>query len=291
LPPPDLVFPPKAEGHFYRGQNRMLIHRVSLADAYAAGHVLYGNRGEPLSYEEFCADAGNRMQLPGSYQLIHESGGTAVIDLVAMLTAQKRGATEGAFVFVDTDTDFQKAMNLLRTLLRGRTPGPVGIGFDVAATTGETSNPSSVTVTEQRGVERVQRLVVLWKEKKPQIVRERLKAIITAVRETTLQSPRRLCIDASNERLFAEETRDELSNYLPVELVISGSTVDPSPAGYREKINYKTWLGDMYCAAVNDGRYAMPSAEYLKTGPSAGGEGLGPVCVRSATGWEAWGHV
>src|SRR5205085_3044281 len=115
------------------------------ADAYAAGNVLYGNKGEPLSYDDFCADPGNRMQLPGSYQLIHESGGTAVIDLVAMLTAQKRGGGEGAFVFVDTDTDFQKALQLLRAFLRGHSPGAVGIGFDVAATTGETSNPSSVT--------------------------------------------------------------------------------------------------------------------------------------------------
>jgi hypothetical protein len=221
LPPPDMTFEPKAEGHFYRGLNRMLIHRVSLADAYAAGHVLYDNRGQPMSYEEFCAEPGNRIQLPGSYKLIHETGGTAVIDLVALLTAQKRGATEGAFVFVDSDKDFQQAITMLRGVLGN---GQVGIGFDVASTTQETSNPSSVTVTEQRGVERIQRLVVLWKEKKPQIVRERLKAIVQTVRERPQGGPaRRLALDASNERLFAEETRDELGRFVPVELVISGA--------------------------------------------------------------------
>ncbi len=263
MPPPEMEFPANPAGHFYRGTNRVLIHRVSLADAYAAGHVLYGNRGEALSYEEFCSDPGNRMQLAQSYQLIHASGGTATIDLVAMLTAQKRGVSQGHFCFVEGERDFQRAVNLMRELL---TDGQVGIGFDVASTTGETSNPSSVTITERKGSERLQRLVVLWKEKKPQIVRERLKQLVTAIRERREGGPgRRLCIDASNERLFAEETADELGVLIPVELVVSGSTVVPTPAGYTEdRINYKTWLGDMYSAAVNDGRYSMPASDYLK---------------------------
>ncbi len=262
LPPPDAKFPPNAAGHFYRGLNRMLIHRVSLADAYEAGHVLFDNKGKPMTLQQFRSEPGNRIQLPASYDLVHESGGTAVIDLVAMLTAQKRGAAECAFVFVDNEGDFIQALKLLRPLLKD---GPVGIGFDGATTTGETSNPACVVVTEQRGVERLQRLVVLWKEKKPQIVRERLKDIARVVRERPAGGPaRRLCIDASNERYFAEETRDELSGMIPVQLVVNGSTVEPLPPGYSNAINWKTYLGDIYSTAVNDGRYAIPSADYIK---------------------------
>ena len=262
MPPADEKFEPNASGHFYRGQNNILIHRVSLADAYEAGHVLFDNKGNAMTLDEFRQDPGNRMQLPGSYDLIHESGGTAVIDIVALLTSQRRGATECAFVFVDNEREFQEACKSLRKLIAA---GKVGIGFDVASTTGETSNPSSVTVTEQIGVERRQRLVVLWKEKKPQIVRERLRSILNAIAERPQGGKAsRLCIDASNERLFAEETRDELANLVPVELVMSGASVNPLPAGYREKLNYKTWLGDLYSTAVNDNRYALPSAEYIK---------------------------
>ena len=262
MPPPDMKFPANPSGHFYRGQNRILIHRVSLADAYAAGHVLFDNRGKPMTLEEFRGDPANRIQLPGSYDLIHESGGTAVIDLVALLTAQRRGATECVFAFVDNEGDFLRALDMLREVLKG---GRVGIGFDIATTSGETSNPSSITVTEQLGVERLQRLVILWKEKKPQIVRERLKDIIRLVRQRPAGGPAvRLCLDASTERYFAEETRDELAALIPVQLVINGAAVEPLPAGYVDRINYKTWLGDVYSAAINDGRYACPSAEYFK---------------------------
>jgi hypothetical protein len=262
MPPPDMEFKPNANGHFYRGENGILIHRVNLADAYEAGHVLYDNKGRPMTLEQFRSDPANKGQLPYNYDLTHIAGGTAAIDLLALLTAQKRGATECAFVYVDDDASFRRATDLLRAHLGD---GEVGLGFDVATTTGDTSNPSSVTVTEKRGVERFQRLVAVWKEKKPQIVRERLKEIIRVVRNRENGgTARRLCIDASNERYFAEETRDELRAFIPVELVIAGSGVDPLPAGYREAINYKTYLGDLYSAAVNDNRYSLPSDEYIK---------------------------
>lgn len=262
LPPPDLKFTPSAAGHFYRGQNRMLIHRVSLADAYAAGHVLFDNRGQAMSLEEFRADPDNRIQLPGSYDLVHESGGSACVDLVALLTAQQRGANQCAFVFVDSDQDFQRALNLARGLL---TEGEVGLGFDPASTTGETSNPSSFTMTEKRGLERHQRLVVLWKEKRAAVQKERLRELALVVRERPAGGPaRRLAIAAGNERLFSQDVQESLRDVVPVELVIEGASVKPLPAGYREAVNFKTWLGDVYAAALNDNHYSVPSSEYFK---------------------------
>jgi hypothetical protein len=90
LPPPDATFAPKAEGHFYRGQNKMLIHRVALADAYAAGHVLYDNKGKAMTLEQFRSEPANKIELPHSYDLLHQMGGNAAIDLRALLTAQIR---------------------------------------------------------------------------------------------------------------------------------------------------------------------------------------------------------
>jgi hypothetical protein len=262
MPPPDVEFPPKAEGHFYRGQNGILIHRVSLADAYAAGHVLYDNKGAAMTLEQFRADPENRIQLPFNYDLSHVVGGASAIDLVALLTSQKRGANECAFVFVDSDADFLRAMKLLPGLLR---EGVVGIGFDPASTTGETSNPSSVTVTEQRGLERIARLVILWKEKREAVQKDRLKAIVQAVRSRPAGGPpRRMVIAAGNERLFSQGVQEELRPLVPVMLVIEGATVSPLPAGYTDSVNYKTWMGDRYCAAVNDNHYSLPSAEYFK---------------------------
>lgn len=261
MPPPDMKFAANPAGHFYRGLNGVLIHRVSLADAYAAGHTLYdSNTGKPLSLEEFRSRPGSKIQLPWNYDLIHISGGSAAIDFVALQTAQRRGASEGVFVYVDNDADFQRGLRQMAGLLR---TGPVGIGFDIATTTSATSNPSSVTVTEGDGGMRITRAIFVWKEKKPQVVRERLRLIAGAVQARSEGGPaRRLAIDASSERYFAEETSDELGALIPCSLVIAQGTVQPP--GYDAETNYKTWLGDMYSAAVNDNHYSLPSAEYVK---------------------------
>jgi hypothetical protein len=260
MPPADIDLPTNPAGNFYRSQTGALIHRVTLADAYAAGHVLFDDKGQPLTYEQFCSMPANKLGLSINYKLLHEVGGSAAIDLLALLTSQRRGARDCAFIFVSDDADFRRALNLLRAHLGA---GEVGIGFDVATTTGDLSNPSSVTVTERNGVERAQRLVVVWKEKKPQIARERIRDIVMAVRSREKGGPaRRLCIDASNERYFAQETADELAEIIPVELVINSTSIQPP--GYKEKVNFKTYLGDLYCAAINENRTALPSDPYIK---------------------------
>jgi hypothetical protein len=260
MPPADADLSPSADGNFYRGQNGILVHRVTLADAYAAGHVLFDDAGNPLTLEEFRRLPGNKLGLKINYDLEHESGGTAAIDLMALLSSQKRGASQCAFVFADNDADFRQALELLRSLLKG---GRVGMGFDVASTTSETSNPSSITVTEQIGVERFQRLVLVFKSKRRAVMSERLRAICQAIRSRPQGGPaRRLCIDASNEKLAAEETRDDLTDLVPVELVVA--SVSLQPPGYKIPINYKTCLGDIYSTAVNDNHYSLPAGEYIK---------------------------
>jgi len=262
LPPPGLEFTPKPDGHFYRGQNGILIHRVALPDACAAGHTLYDpNTAAPLTLEQFYAQALNQGALRRNYLLIHEFGGAAAIDFLALDAAQRRGLGHCALISAGTDADFDLALSFLRNHLRD---GHVGIGFDVATTTRATSNPSSLTVTEQRGADRVQVLVLLWKERQPQIARHRLRRIL----ETVAARPaggraRRLCIDASSERYFARETSDLLRHLVPVELVIHSAAIHPP--GYQQPINMKTCLGDLYSAHFNDNHYTAPPGPYYKT--------------------------
>lgn len=260
LPPPDADFAANAKGHFYRGENRVLVHRVALADAYAAGHVLYDNRGAPMSLGEFRSEPGNQSQLPFNYDLLHIAGGSSAIDLLALLTAQQRGIGQCTFAYIDDEAEFQRALYSLRANLGS---GPVGVGYDPATTTRETSNPSSVTITEANGTERAGRLVIMWKEKKPQVVRERLRAIFAAIRARPEGGgARRFCILATNERYFAEETADILRPIVATELIIESVTLQPH--GYDAPVNFKTYLGDIYSAAVNDGHYALPGGEYFK---------------------------
>lgn len=270
MPPPDMEFLPNPDGHFYRGQNGILIHRVSLADAYAAGHVLYDDQGKPLTLPEFRAAPGNKLGLAINYDLLHLSGGTAAIDLIALLTSQRRGSKDCSFVMLDPNdvtngpNEFRRALNLLRDNLTG---GKVGLGFDVATTTKETSNPSSITVTEKVGLEKKQRLVLAFKSKKRQVMKEYLTAILEVIRQRRDGGPaRRLCIDGTSERLAAEETADDLAGLVPVQLVVASENVVPIPPGYdiEHAVNYKTYLGDCYATAVNENRYALPPDEYIK---------------------------
>jgi hypothetical protein len=262
MPPAELDFVPSPRGSFYRGQNGILIHRVALADAYLAGHVLYDHHtAAPLTLEQFYAQAVNKGALRRNYQLIHEFGGAAAIDLLALCAAQRRGLAESLLITIDSQADLDRAVAFLGDHLRD---GPVGVGLDVATTTRSSSHPSSLTVTEKRGHDHVQVLVALWKERQPQIARERLRQVLEAIGgRGSGGRARRLCIDASNERYFAQETADLFAPLLPTELVVNSSAVQPPVCDLPT--NMKTHLGDLYCACFNDNHYTAPADDYYKT--------------------------
>jgi len=258
----DEQFPANPAGHLYIGHDGILVHRVALKDAYAAGHKLFNDRSEPMSYEQCRTFPQFKSGWDETYALNHKSGGAGAIDFNALIHGQRRGVGKCNFVYVENEGDMQRARRLLAAVL---TSGPVGIGWDVASTTGEMSNPSSVTITESVGGERLQRLVVVFKQRKGVIARHWVRSLVEVVRSRPSGGPaRRICIDGSNERLFAQDTKDEFAGLIPVEIILNGSNVDPHPPGYREAVNYKTFLGDLYCAAVNDGRTVMPPDDYIK---------------------------
>jgi hypothetical protein len=260
-------FKANASGHLYIGQTGMLVHRVALKDAYEAGHLLYDDEGKAMSYEQCRAFPSMRGGWDVSYALNHKPGGASVIDIIAMLTAQRRGVGKCSFVYADCDADFRQAMNLLRANLRD---GRVGVGVDQASTTNETSNPTSITFTEQIGNESFQRLVLVFKTKRRVVRDELLKEGCAIVQARPHGGPVvGVGIDASNERLAAQETADVLMALgINCQLIISSNIVTPRPQGYSEQhgnVNYKTWLCDLYSARINDGRVATAPDEYLKS--------------------------
>jgi hypothetical protein len=262
LPREVTTFTPDPRGHFYISQTGLTVHRVDLADAYAAGHTLFDKKtGAPMPLETALAGMSINAR-KWNYMLVHEAGGSAAVDALALHTAQQRGVGKCTSIYVDTDADFARAMAWLPGhLAKGE---KTGIGFDVATTTNGKSNPSSVSIVQQlSGNELITPLNVLWKTRDPKLARERLTRLVIACR--LLDAPaRRLCIDASNERYFAEETRQELRGVVPVELVLNGATVDPLPPGYEAAINYKTFLGDLYSGEINDNHCVLPPESYFK---------------------------
>jgi hypothetical protein len=258
---PSLSFRPDASGHFYRGQTGLRIHRVDIADAYASGHVLYNDDGKALTLEAFLASESNKSMLRQNYTLIHEYGGAAVIDSLCLHQAQKRGMGRCLSVEIDAEPDFEKALSWLVNHLKAGLP--TGIGFDVASTEGGVSNPASLSVMQLDGADFVTVLEARWKSRHEDTHRDRLRRMASAC-EMTEARARRLCIDASNERLFAEGTRTLFSNVIPVELVLGGATVEPAPPGYEDPVNYKTYQGDSYSAAINANHAVLPPEPYFR---------------------------
>lgn len=261
LPREATTFQPDPQGHFYVSQTGLLVHRVDLADAYAAGHTLFDKKtGEPMTLQTALAGMSVSAR-KCNYMLVHEPSGSAAVDAVALHSAQQRGLGRCACIYVDSDLDFENAVAWQRAHMTSG--ASTAIGFDVATTTAGKSNPSSVTVSQTLGIERVSPLTVLWKTRDPKLARERLRRVVTECAAAGAPA-RRVCIDASSERYFAEETRQDLAGLVPVELVINGSKVEPMPAGYEDPTNYKTYLGDLYCASINDNRCVLPPETYFK---------------------------
>jgi len=261
LPRQPMIFHPNPQGKFYESQTGILVHRVDLADAYSAGHTLFDKKtGQPLPLDAALAGMSVSAR-KNNYMLIHEASGSAAVDALALHAAQQRGVGRCASIYVDTDLDFEKALTWLREHIRPKTR--TGGGFDVATTTRGKSNPSSVTITQQNGIEYVTPLNVTWKTRDPQVARERVRRIVETCRAS--EAPLcRLAIDASNERYFAEETKKLFRALVPVELILSGAVVDPRPSGYEDDCNYKTYTGDLYTAQINDNRYVLPPESYFK---------------------------
>ena len=136
--------------------------------------------------------------------------------------------------------------------------GQFGIGHDVATTEGELSNPSALAVTEKFGSQFLTRLLIRWKAEEYKM---RL-ALIELIVEDMLSAhkrPRRLVIDATNERSFAQMVRDQLAGRCPVEDYIASASLEERGKTYSAK----QLLGDHYCQTFEDNCIALPQGDWV----------------------------
>lgn len=132
----------------------------------------------------------------------------------------------------------------------------IGLGYDIATTTKAKSNPSSLTLLEEVGVNYIARLVLRWKTADPAVAR----AIITAV--LMLIAPRRpvrLVIDASNEKYYATDLRKALRALVTCDLVSSGESI----TYLGETMSYKQYLGNLAINMLEAGHLWLPNEDWL----------------------------
>lgn len=251
VPPAGLEFNEVVpEGVWYRSEAGIMVHRVDAWDADAAGAKLYHpETRQPLSTDEHRAIAIDKESWDRNYGLRLASTGTAAVSLHTLHHAQARDEAKGC-LFIESDLPAN-----WRELL-GEIEGPVTVGFDVATTEKNKSNPSSVTITEKGGTDFLARLIFRWKTEDPKVSRGYLREFIV----NGGLKVRRLCIDASNERFFAKQIRDEFSRYCPVELVVSSETITIGTT----KLLTKTYLGNLVVNALDDAKLVLPAAKEVR---------------------------
>ncbi len=139
------------------------------------------------------------------------------------------------------------------------TSGPVGMGYDIATTERGTSNPSSLTVSQSVGGKWFARLVLAWKTSDPEIAKAILARVLDQLAAVHAR-PRRLCVDASNEKYFARQIQQLFSARVPVELIAGQQKLRHRGI----ELDAKTLLGNLFAALLEDGLAVIPSADWIE---------------------------
>lgn len=259
-PPVGVDFKPNPEGNLYTSDMGVTVLRVDAWDAFADGVPVYDlATGDALSPDESRRREPDKDAWDRNYGCKFVIGGTSACGLIQLDTAQRRGVESCVFVNVSCDEDFDRALEGLKRVLG---PGKVGIGIDTATTTAGTSNPTSVSVVEQVGVDFIIRLVMVWKTADPEIADDRFIRTIKVVNKRSAGGrARRVCVDATNERYYAIKLRRKLTPLAPTELVVASTTVDKS--GYGPQ-TMKQLLGMQLIGSLDDNHLTMPADRYVR---------------------------
>jgi hypothetical protein len=249
VPPAGLEFEAtEPAGVWYRSEAGLLVHRVDAWDADSAGAQLYHPETRaPLTTDEHRALALDKEAWDRNYGLRLASTGTSAVALNTLHHAQTRAEAKRCLALEgELPGDWRARL--------GEISEPVTVGFDVATTEKNSSNPSSITIMEKVGTLYLARLIFRWKTNDPKISRAYLGEIASVLKV------RRLCVDASNERFFAKALRDQLSPWCPVELVVSSENIT---VGMVE-LPTKTYLGNLLVNALDDAQLALPADRWVR---------------------------
>jgi hypothetical protein len=282
-PPVGTSFAANPKGNWYKSELGIWVLRIDAWDAFADGVPLYDDdTGAPISPEEARRRDHDKQAWDRNYGVQFLLGGTTAVGLLQLNSAQARSYPDGAqgepickFIFVDSEADFEDGLEFLAANIG---PGPVGLGWDLATTEKQTSNPSSISVVERDGVNLIAPVIFAWKTAEPRVAKLRARRIIETINARTEGGRvRRLCIDATNERYFATECQQEFARLCQVELVIQSETIGgangndaekrgwvtvPNPS--KEPIKVKTYLGNRLVAAFDDNQITIPADAYVK---------------------------
>ena len=261
VPPVGTPLPVNPAGNWYRSDFGIWVLRVDAFDAYADGVPVYDlETREPLNPTEHRRRANDKDAWDRNYGCKFVLGGTSAVGVVQLNAAQTRGIGTCAFFLCEDDGDFERALAFVVDHIGG---GKVALGWDLATTEKESSNPSVLAVVEDiDGLNWKCPVVIAWKTADPDIALARAKAITKAVNSRPAGGRALgMAVDATNERYFAVRVQRELAALVPVELVVASETVEQPGA---EPITKKALQGNQLATEINDNRATLPPEKYIK---------------------------
>ena len=245
--PPGIEFAPCSRGTWYENESGMPVHRVCAEDAELAGVHLYDSRTrQPVTPEQHRAKALDKVAWNRNYGLVFTQGGISAVPLVPLHQAQLLGKELGCVFAEDELPDDWTAML--------DPSAETAVGADPATTEKEKSNPFGVCVTQLVDGRYVARLVFRFHSGDPAKCKAILREIVEACR------PRCLAIDATSERFWAAEVKEELGAMTHVELIVNSERIDY----LGESMTMKTYLGNLAVNAIEDRQTALPTDKAVK---------------------------
>jgi hypothetical protein len=260
MPPPGLEFTPNPEGNVYESEHGIMVLRVDAWDAFSDGIPLYDDKtGAAQTPDQNRAGEQDKDAWDRNYGCKFLVGGTSACGVIQLATAQERGLETCLHVDVQNDDHLARAHDFLAQHLGS---GVVGLGWDLATTEKQTSNPSAFSVVEQQGVNYIARLILTWKTADPETAERYAGRTIDAVaRRKGGGRARALHIDATNERYFASTMQRRFRAQVPVVCVVGSESVQRP--GY-EPMSMKQYLGGLLVGELDDNHLTLPGSVYVK---------------------------
>lgn len=261
-------FVPNPRGTFYVSKSGYTIHRFDAYDAYesaqlgAEGLKLYDDKtGAEQTPDEHRAAAINKDAEDRNWFLKETIGGTRAVPAAALTRSMVQGRGQCTAVNITEAVGISDIPRLLPpewpSLIDPNAPR-LGLGYDIATTTKKTSNPSSITLTQEKGFLHLARLIVRFKSADPTFARALIDHLLFMLPHGL--RCRGLSVDASNERYYAIETQKYFRGRLPVHLIVSGETLEHR----GETITYKSFLGNRLIQRATDGYLALPPKDWIE---------------------------
>lgn len=173
------------------------------------------------------------------------AGGTAACSLLAISNAMRAGKGRCLAAQDDFPPNWRSVLG----------NGQITIGYDPATTEKQKSNPSGLTIMEKVGGAYAARLLMRFKTADDD---KALALLDEAVDIGEGRRPRRLVIDATNERYFAQRVRKHFLGRVPVDLVVSSESFP------MQEMSYKTFLGNQLVNVLDDNMILLPEERWIR---------------------------